>query len=311
MIKFYKHSEIDKESWNRCITTSSSSTIFADYDFLTLANPQWNALVEDDYQSVMPLPWRKKHGINYIYNPFFYSRLGIFSQKTCTPQLVRDFVCAIPKQYALVQINLNESNPEELISGKWYHQISHRLSLNDSYSSIYQNFASNHKRNIKSARGHFPSLDTDICLSDIIDLFRKNRGKDRNIKIKDVDYGFFLRMSEYAQQHELLDLWGARDEDGRLLAGAVFLRDGNRIWFWFSGRDETQAHKKAMFFLMDEYILQHAQQPLSLDFNGSRNENVARFYAGFGGQKYTFPALAFCNSPLMKPIFKLTGKLKN
>ena len=309
MIKFYKHSEIDKERWNRCITTASASTIFANYDFLTIANPQWNALVEDDYQSVMPLPWRKKYGIHYIYNPFFYSRLGIFSKKTCSPQLIYDFVHAIPKHFALVQINLNESNPEELIAGKWQHQVSHQLPLNQSYQAIYQNFTTNHKRNIKSARNFSLSLDTHVHLCDIIDLFKKNRGKDKNIKIKDIDYSFFLRMSEYTQKQGVIDLWGARNDDGKLLAGAVFLHDGNRIWFWFSGRDESQAQKKAMFFLMDEYIQQHAQLPLTLDFNGSKNENVARFYAGFGGQKYTFPALNFCNNALIKPLFQLTKKI--
>ena len=101
-----------------------------------------------------------------------------------------------------------------------------------------------------------------------------------------------------------------RDCDGSLLAGAVFLRDHGRIWFWASGRDEARADRKAMFFLMDEYIRQHAQQPLVLDFNGSSTESVARFYAGFGSQRYTFPALSTLCDSWAKPFLHLYRKIK-
>lgn len=310
MIKFYRHSNVDKEKWNRCIAASPSPTFFADYDFLSVANPEWAALIEDDYVAVMPLPWRKKRGLKYIYNPFFYSRLGIFSSQAVTAAQTAAFVAAIPRSFVSAEVNLNEFTPVDALPGKWTCQVSHRLPLNGTYEAISQHFASNHKRNIKAARSCNPLLTTDVAIGDIITLFRNNRGKDRHIRMKDVDYGYFERMCEYAAARGLLEVWGARNADGVLLAGMVFLRDHNRLWFWFSGRDERYADQKAMFFLMDEYIQQHADSQYVLDFNGSKNENVARFYAGFGGEKYTFPALSIILNPLLKPVLKIYRKIK-
>lgn len=310
MIKFHRHNDVDKEKWNRCITRSLSPTFFADYDFLSVANPEWAALIEDDYVAVMPLPWRKKRGLKYIYNPFFYSRLGIFASEAITDAKTAQFVAAIPRSFISAEVNLNEVTPVATLEGKWNCQVSHRLSLNDTYDAISRHFSSNHRRNIKAARSCSQQLCADLAISDIITLFRNNRGKDRHIRIKEADYANFERMCEFAAARGLLEVWGSRSADGTLLAGMVFLRDGNRLWFWFSGRDERYADRKAMFFLMDEYIRQHAETQYILDFNGSKNENVARFYSGFGGEKYTFPALSVILNPLLKPALKIYRKIK-
>ncbi len=44
-----------------------------------MAAGQWDALVLDDYQAVMPLTWRSKFGIRYLYQPAFTQQTGIFS----------------------------------------------------------------------------------------------------------------------------------------------------------------------------------------------------------------------------------------
>jgi len=39
----------------------------------------WDALVEDDYTAVMPLPWKKKYSFRYVYQPLNCQQLGIFT----------------------------------------------------------------------------------------------------------------------------------------------------------------------------------------------------------------------------------------
>lgn len=311
MIRFYKHSEIDKEKWNRCVTSSSLSTFFVDFDFLTLANPQWDALIEDDYTSVMPLPWRQKHGFKYIYNPFYFFRLGIFSSKNVTAELVTAFVTAIPHNFVSVEVNLNEGCPEEGISDKCYEQVAHNLSLELPYNTLFQNYTGNNRRNVKLARRNPPALDTNVPAAAVVDLFRTSHwGTDHSVKIKDADYDCFLRMCDFATKRGLVESWGARDEAGELLAGAIFLHDGNRVWFWTSGRDEKCAERRAMYFLLDEYFQRNAETPLTFTFNGSRSDNVSNFYAGFGAERFTYPALAFVNNRAAKPVVWLAKTLR-
>ena len=44
-----------------------------------------------------------------------------------------------------------------------------------------------------------------------------------------------------------------------------------------------------MFHLIDQWIRHNANRELILDFNGSNNPNIARFYHGFGAEKYEYP----------------------
>ncbi len=298
MIYFYKHSEINKEKWNRCVKQSVASTIFVDFDFLEIACPEWCALVRDDYDAVMPLPWRSKCGIDYVYSPAFYFRLGIFSPSTLSADQVAEFVAHIPSRFVQVDLNLNERNSDSQIRGKVDSQISHELNLNASYETLFQQFSRSHKHNIKVARKALLVLDRSICVEDVISLFRNNRGKDKHIKISDLDYGFFLQMTEFAAHRDLLECWGVRDTDGFLLAGACFLRDEKHLWFWFSGRDESRSESRAMFFLLDEYIRTHSASPFVLGLSGSKNENVSQLYRGFGAQRYTYPMLHFSNNAI-------------
>ena len=304
VIKFYKHSEINRESWNECIRSAQLSTIFVEFDFLSIANPSWDALVDDDYQAVMPLPWRSRCGFRYIYSPFFLMRLGIFSAKGITAEKVAEFVQAIPCKFVQTELVLNEFNPADALRADISEMVTHRLRLHLPYPQLSEMYTTNHKRNVKAAQKFALTIDTDIPAEETIALFRNNRGRDKNIKMKDVDYGFFLRMAQYAREHGLLDSWGVRDDAGKLIAGACFLHDNNRIYFWFSGRNEQCAEKKAMFFLMDEYIHRHANQPYILDFCGSKDENVARFYHGFGGERSTYPHIT-CRNALLTPLIKL------
>ncbi len=51
---------------------------------------QWDALVWNDYEAVMPLTWNRKYGIAYLYQPFLTAQLGVFGNDI-TPQITGSF----------------------------------------------------------------------------------------------------------------------------------------------------------------------------------------------------------------------------
>ncbi len=311
MINYYKHSEIDKEKWNRCITKSLSATIFADYDFLTISNPHWAALIKDDYDVVMPLPNRSKLGIHYIYTPYFFSRLGIFSKEIISKEKIDAFIDAIPRKFWQVDLNLNEWDQSTSIDKKAIQLVSYQLDMQQPYLALYGKFSENLKRNIRSAQKYALSIDKEVQVKDIINLFRHNRGKEKKIKIKTTDYNLFMAMVAHLTSRGNIDVWGVRDENHQLLAGACFLKDHSRTWFWFSGRDERYSEKKAMFFLLNEYLKENSSQQIIFDFNGSMNENIARFYSQFGSVKYTYPMLCFSQRTYLNRLIHFYKLIKN
>ena len=291
MIRFLKHSEIDPEKWNQTVRKSLSSSIFGEYEMLDLlaAPDTWHALVQGDYVAVIPLPTRKKGVLKYVYTPFFLPQMGIFSEHEITADETDTFFKEISKHYVLADVLLNEKNGIQKTDNTT-HFVSHVTSLQPSYNELYSQFHENTKRNIKVGRKMECRITVgEEPVTDIITLFRANRGQGSNVHFQEEDYARLSQIADYLLNNNLLDVYGVRTNDNQLAAGALFVKDGNRRWFWFSGRNNHLSDCKPMFLLLDAYIRDHAGSDILLDFNGSKNENVARLYQGFGGNRYTIP----------------------
>ena len=306
MIRFLKHSEINPEKWNQAVRNSLFSTIFVEFEMLDLltAPDTWHALVQEDYEAVIPLPTRKKGVLKYVYTPFFMPQMGIFSEREITLDEAEAFLCEISKHYVLADVLLNEKN--ETQESHKNNFVSHFISLQPSYNELYSQFHENTKRNIKVGKKTECQITVgEESVADIITLFRANRGQGSNVHFQEEDYARLSQMADYLLKNNLLEVYGVRTNDHQLAAGALFVKDGNRRWFWFSGRDNQLSACKSMFLLLDAYIRDHAETDLLLDFNGSKNENVARLYQGFGGKRYTIPFVRRFKNPLWKMMLAL------
>ena len=78
-----------------------------------------------------------------------------------------------------------------------------------------------------------------------------------------------------------------RDPSGQLHAGAFFVQSKDRLIFLFSGTSAEARKSGAMSALIDRVIHAHAGTNMRLDFEGSVDPNLARFYRKlrFGGSR--------------------------
>ena len=109
-IKYLQHAAIDKSKWDECIANSANGLIYSTSIYLDQMATYWDALVMDDYKAVMPLPFRRKYGIHYIYPPAFSQQIGITSVEEITPTIIDSFFKNIPKKFRYVEMNLNTGN---------------------------------------------------------------------------------------------------------------------------------------------------------------------------------------------------------
>lgn len=305
MIKHLTHNMIDKKCWDDCIAKSFNGSVYAWSWYLDIVHPQWDALIENDYERVMPLTGKTKFGISYMFQPFFVQQLGIYSQSVLSETEVGNFIYAIPEKYKLIEYRLNEYNK---VSNDWDFIRNHRnveLDLIYDYQYIYNNYNKNTKRNLAKAESAGLCLDRNIYPEEIIRLFRDNRGKDVK-HWNDEEYTRLLELIETAIYHECCFLAGAKNIDGELIAGAVFMCSHDRIIFLFSGSDEKHKDKHALTFLLDNMIRDFSETQYIFDFEGSDNEGLARFYKGFGGKEIFYPEIK-CNN--LKGIFKFASKI--
>lgn len=314
MIHFLKHEDIDAVRWDETIRSSGFRTLFCTYRMLNalVGDATWNALVLDDYKYVMPLPERSRLGVHYVYPPFFVSQMGIFSAHPVTAQITSDFFNALPSSDKHVDFLFNSSNNTDLIDNYTVSLVTYQMALDKPYEEIRAGYSQNTRRNIKAAGNFNLQLrQDDKAVGDIVRLFRENKGKGKEVHFKERDYEILTHTALLLEELGCLEPLVVHDGDGNLLAGALMVRDFDTYRFWFSGRDERYTDRKAMFFLLDNFIRQHAGMPFTLDFNGSMNENVARLYKGFGGQPLPIKMVSYTRQlhwELLLKLYRLVRK---
>lgn len=309
MIQYLQHHQIDKAKWDA--TMAKCGNIYAYSWYLDVVHPDWKALVEDDYQAVMPLTGGKKFGVQYLYQPYFVQQLGIFSKQSLSPEKMTEFLNAIPKKFRFCEIRMNEGNVfEENIQGVDYHRNA-LLDLNRSYEEIHANYHQNTKRNLAKAEANNLQIINSVIPFHVVALFRDNRGALLD-KWGDAEYKVMTRLATVAQKRDHAFIFGVTEKGvGELLSAAIFMKANNRITFLFSGLKQEGKDKQAMTYLLDYVIQKYANQPLVFDFEGSDDDNLARFYLGFGGEEVKYPSYTFNKlSPIGKGLLTAWKKRK-
>ena len=110
MISFVKRAALDVEKYDSCIENSIQSRIYAFSWYLDIVADHWDVLVLNDYEAVMPLPWKQKFGLKYITQPYFCQQLGIFSVEKISKEIQLQFIKKIPLQFLKVALVLNSQN---------------------------------------------------------------------------------------------------------------------------------------------------------------------------------------------------------
>lgn len=298
MIRHLKYNEIDKQRWDANIQRSFNGNIYAYSWYLDIVCYGWEALVEGDYETVFPLTTGKKAGFEYLFQPNFTQQLGIFSIKKLDAKTVERFITAIPKQYGLIEINLNRHNklPDSIADFQTFINI--ELPLIQEYDALWSSYSENTRRNIKKANKHNLQFAKHADPESLIDLFRKNRGREIK-QWSDRQYKMLSNLIHTCIHKQAGEIASVHNEHNELVAAAFFAKSHNRIIFLFSGLSESGKDAGAMPFLIDQIIKQHAGNNIILDFEGSNDEGLARFYTGFGAKPVNYQGIRINKLPLL------------
>lgn len=290
-IQYLQRNEIDVKRWNQCIGQSANGVVYAFSFYLDAMATNWDALVLNDYGAVMPLPWRKKWGFHYLYQPFLTAQLGIFGNDLSIA-IEREFLDAIPQKFKLCELPLNAGNA----IGNYPHihtRKNYILPLSDSYEELYKTFRTQTRRNLKKAQRQSLVVKPDIPIAKVLDLAKKHTS------IKKTD---LASLHHFAVLYELLKEQGqaltyAVYAEDALLASAVFLFSHNRAYYILVGNAAEGRAVGASHFLIDRFIENHAETGLTLDFEGGDVESLAFFYSGFGANEEPYPAVKYNRLP--------------
>ena len=281
MIHYLEHKDIDFKKWDACIANSFNRLIYGFSWYLNVVCDDWDALVYNDYEAVFPLPKRKKWCIEYVYQPFFCQQLGVFSQKEVA---IEPFLNCIPKQIKYLELNVGSTNSFIVKENSNY-----ELTIVNT-PEIY--FSKNTKRNIFKAKASNLSLVTNISPEQHISMFNTNLSK-LGISQKDLDV--YVRLCYVLISNDKGKIYAVFDEFNNLVASSLIAIDAQRIYY-LNGATNAEGKKLGASHWMVFEIMKHYTGKI-FDFEGSNIEGVARFYAGFGAKKTTYPTIKINRLP--------------
>ncbi|MAS52799.1 MAG: hypothetical protein CMD20_06310 [Flavobacteriales bacterium] len=298
-MEFLKRHQIEDEKWNQCILQSPNGLIYGLTWFLDELTSNWCAFViekEDVYEAVFPVPYKRKFGVKYVCPPFFIQQLGLFSLDYSIANENKVMSLLIQK-FKFIELNLNYKAERGEIRKNLV------LRLNMAYTDIQNLFSKNHIRNLKKSEKSGLKIIKNSSPENIISLFRSDRGS--NIKTySNLDYQNLLNLCAIASSKNTLISLGV-EQDSVLICGGVFMKFKNRIIFLFSGNSNVGKDTGSLFFLLNTVIKMYANSGYILDFEGSQNEGLRRFYEGFGACEENYRFLKINNLPkVLKRIKK-------
>jgi len=272
-IRYLLHTEINRQQWDSCIQNAANSLVYAESWYLDMVSPNWEALVSDNYEYVMPLPVKRKYGIPFLVQPPLTQKLGVFSSNIIDENIVEHFTQKIPyRSYHLCFSEQNSCN-------KGTKRSNFILNLNKDYNAIFSAYSTNTKRNLKKTQQYNIEIKADLPANDFLEFYHsitKNYGELPKTKVN-------LLLQESLKK-EKTTIYGAYNEDNKLISALWLLYSHQRLIYLLPVSNKEGKEYLAMFKIVDEIIRKHANSNFLFDFAGSNIKSIARFYESFGAE---------------------------
>ena len=294
-LRYIPHASIDSSKWDTCIHDASNGLIYGYSWYLNALTHQWDALVWNDYEAVMPLTWNKKWGIHYLYQPYFCASLGLFSRNKVDADMLKIFLQPIPSKFRYIDSYLNHGNLFPSDEFPLTQRTNYCLSLQQPYEQISKHYRTNLVRNIKKATDSNLELRSNLAVDTIVSLAKETL--QRVSPISDEEVNQFHSLYSAVQTNSRACTRGVYSPAGQLLASAVFFYSHKRWYYILVGNHPNGKMLGASHYLIDQFIKEHAGTDAVLDFEGSDIRNLAFFYSSFGAVEETYPALRMNRLP--------------
>jgi hypothetical protein len=293
MIQYVSNEKINKEKWDCCIRSSCNGLIYAYSWYLDRMADNWDALVLGDYEVVMPLPWRKKMGILYLYQPPFVAQLGLFGNDI-SQALLQQFFLAIPGKFRYWDMPLNHTNNYALNEYHLNQRANYILNLDKPYPELNKAYRENTRRNIKKALGYGCIVKKGIDINEVTRLAGEQPQQNETTAN---DYTKFSHIYSQLAKEEKAVTYGVYSTTNQLLASCALLFSNKRWYYILVGNHANGRTLGASHLLIDAFIKDHAGREEILDFEGSDLRNLAFFYSSFGSRQESYATIKLNRLP--------------
>jgi hypothetical protein len=300
LIQYLKHNEIDKEKWDICCTKAGDRFWFCKSWFLDLVCPNWNAIVSNDYETVLALPLKRKLGFSYIIQPFMMPQGGVISSLELNSDKINEFIQLIPSNVKYINLCFNFSN--KLLVGNNVKSIrkNHYIALNMPYSMLRKNYSERVRPNMKTAEKAGNVVVECNDKSQFIWFYKQ--------------YSSWLTTKQKKSHLRLIQTC-LKNKTGHILLTQINDDITSGVFYFIENKEvvvviavSSPIGKKtcAMNLLYDKIVSLYAENDYEIDFTGSSMPGVALFLEGFGAKPDTYPHIVINKLPWFVKLLKKT-----
>jgi hypothetical protein len=271
---------LNTEKWNQQVSQSSNGLIYAQSSYLDAVSDHWDGLVINDYETIMPIPWRTKAGIKYAYTPAFTQQLGLIGAPLHSH--IESIVKRIYSTYRYGSILLNAGNSitAKIIEASPKPNL--LLNLQRPFDQIKLMFRKDHLQNAQKALNNGLIYTEIIPIKKAISFYQSINGP----KTPHIDESNYQLLESYCNNvlkiNQNCFTRAVMNDQGDLLSSALFLKDEKRIYNIMNATSNMGRTEKANHLLFYQVIQEFSEKELILDFEGSSIVGIKQFYEGFG-----------------------------
>jgi len=301
MIQYIERKDLEEQKYNACVYNSVQSSIFAFSWYLDIVADNWDVLVLGDYEAVMPVPWRKKIGIKYVYPPFWLLELGVFSLDAIIDLSL--FFNVLLDNFKFVETRLNTGNIIQESTDFLRLKQLQFLTMKEGYETVFNGYRKDRKKDLRKAEKADLNEKWHDHTEKLISLFRANVGV-RTPNILNKDYDVLRNLMQTCIEKRVGEVLSIYNKENKLVASGFFLKHKSSITILVSSTDFNHRKNGENTFLIDRAIFKFQKNYEVFNFGGSSMKSIANYFLSFGAQTQNYQQIKHNNLPFLVKLLK-------
>lgn len=272
-LKTLPNHKIDKKRWHHLNEGSNiTCAIYNSPAYLDVMASGWEAIVINNYETALALPFKKKMGLKVYGMPPFVQKMAIIGHQS--EEHIRAIQEALFKN-KLVHLAFDKPYFPDF---EYKKRNNYCIDLRSGYENILHNYRPNCKNILNKAKKNNLRVEVLEDFKITLKAFKKTYGAVSRYK-----EGQFDVLTHFLLQHpEKYTCYGVLTQDNQIAYSAIILQDTHRYYYLMSGADKDFRDLNATYFFIDWFLNRHAGQDKTFDFEGSDIPSVAFFFQRFG-----------------------------
>jgi len=290
LVKHCRHIEIDFTLWDETIISAVNANIYPLSWYLNITCPDWEALITEDYKTVMPLPVSRRFFFPVIIQPAFTWQLGIFSSDIMDEIMAEEILSSIPSHYGIRSCHFNKFNKLPLHPSRQIKKYTTELELISSHFKIQAVYRDIAIEKIKYAQQDRISIMKSISNHEFLE-FVYRFDKFNSYRLKPSGLSLLRQILSNSLRYRMGEIHGAYSKENNLCATVFFIRFKGRQIIHYAAADNEGIENGALYLILDQFIAENAEKNLILCIDNPSARQLISLFKDLGAKSYPFTSI--------------------